>query len=143
MVGELIRDVKVRGSHGFLSFLDGFVDTLRSDLSLDEEMTANIVIALSEALNNAFVHGNSSDESRSIGLKVFKENNSLTFSVSDEGQGFDYGLLREDLSDDLLDIPGGRGIFIMRALADEVDFNDKGNEVVLRFNGVFDGVARS
>lgn len=133
MVGELIRDVEVRGSHGFLSFLDGFVDALRNDLSLDEDITSNMVIALSEAMNNAFVHGNASDESLRISLRVFRENNGLAFSVGDEGLGFDYDLLRDDLSDDLLDVPGGRGIFIMRALADEVSFNDKGNEVVLKF----------
>ena len=133
MVGELLRETSVRGSEGFLSFLDGFVDDVATELGLDEDITSNIVISVSEALNNAFVHGNGRDETLSISLSVYLNANSLVFVVKDQGHGYDYDLLASDLTDDLLDVPGGRGLFIMRALADEVSNNDEGNEVYLTF----------
>jgi serine/threonine-protein kinase RsbW len=133
MVGELLRDTSIKGSEGFLSFLDGFVDGVAVDLGLDEELTSNIVISVSEALNNAFVHGNKRDEGLSIALAVYHSSDALTFVVRDQGGGYDYELLNDDLSDDLLDVPGGRGLFIMRALADEVSNNEEGNEVYLTF----------
>ena len=133
MVGELLRDTSIKGSEGFLSFLDGFVDSVALDLGLDEEITSNIVIGVSEALNNAFVHGNKRDESLSISLSVFRSNDALTFVVCDQGGGYDYELIKDGFEDDLLDVPGGRGLFIMRALADEVGNNEEGNEVYLTF----------
>ena len=133
MVGELLRETSVQGSEGFLSFLDGFVDSVSSELKLDEEITSNIVISVSEALNNAFVHGNGRNENLSITLAVYHNSDSLVFVVKDQGHGYDYDLLVADLTDDLLDVPGGRGLFIMRALADEVSNNEEGNEVYLTF----------
>jgi serine/threonine-protein kinase RsbW len=103
-------------------------------LSFNEELTSNIVISVSEALNNAFVHGNKRDEQLPIGIAVYHQNGAVVFVVRDQGRGYDYDLLSTDLSDDLLDVPGGRGLFIMRALADEVSNNDEGNEVYLTFH---------
>ena len=113
-MAKLIRDIQIGGSEGFLSFLDGFVEDLRVEYGLSEDVTSNIVISLSEALNNAYVHGNNKDESSPIALKVFEDEGSLVFTVEDNGSGFDFDLLRDDLAEDLIDVPGGRGIFIMR-----------------------------
>lgn len=133
MTRELIREVQVEGSEGYLAFLDGFIDELRVQLDLNEDVASNVVISLSEAMNNAFLHGNNGSKDVPIGVTVYRDHDMLAFAVSDSGDGFDYGLLRDDLSDDLLDVPGGRGIFIMRALADEVSFNESGNETTLKF----------
>jgi serine/threonine-protein kinase RsbW len=134
MIGDMIKEVQVQGSEGYLSFLDAFVDGLRADISLNEDTASNVVISMSEALNNAFLHGNRGNRDLPITIRVFKDGQLLSFSVLDSGEGFDYDLLRDDLSDDLLDVPGGRGIFIMRALADEVSFNELGNETILKFH---------
>lgn len=133
MVGDLIRDVQVNGSEGYLSFLDTFVEDIRSEFGLSEDIASNMVISLSEALNNAFIHGNRGNQDLPISIRVSKDSEYFIFSIIDNGVGFDFDLLRDDLSDDLLDVPGGRGIFIMRALADEVVFNEKGNETTLKF----------
>lgn len=133
MVGELLRETSLQGTDGFLVFLDGFVDGVSTDLGLSEELTSNIVISVSEALNNAFVHGNNRNANMSIALFVYRNGEDLIFHVRDQGQGYDYALLTDDVQEDLLDVPGGRGLFIMRALADEVSFNDEGNEVYLTF----------
>ncbi len=138
MVGELLRETSIQGSEGFLSFLDGFVDDLAAEIGLSEETTSNIVISVSEALNNAFVHGNNRDEGLAIGLSVYQQHNEITFVVRDQGRGYDYDLLSEDIDTDLLDVPGGRGLFIMRALCDKVSNNEEGNEVYLTFR--IDGV---
>jgi serine/threonine-protein kinase RsbW len=133
MVGELLRDTSIKGSEGFLSFLDGFIDGVSKDLGLSEDLCSNIVISVSEALNNAFVHGNNRDESLNIDLQVFFSAGELVFVIRDQGKGYDYELLSTEIEDDLLDVPGGRGLFIMRALADEVSNNPEGNEVHLKF----------
>lgn len=134
MIGELLRETSIRGSEGFLSFLDGFVEDVSKELGLNEDTTSNMVISVSEALNNAFVHGNRRNEDLLITLSVYSSSEAVVFVIKDQGRGYDYDLLRNDLTDDLLDVPGGRGLFIMRALADEVSNNDEGNEVYLTFH---------
>lgn len=133
MVGELLRETSIQGSEGFLSFLDGFIDDLATEVGLNEEITSNMVIGVSEALNNAFVHGNQRNEGLDILLSVYQHQGEITFVVRDQGRGYDYDLLIDDINTDLLDVPGGRGLFIMRALADRVSNNEEGNEVHLTF----------
>ena len=133
MIGYMIKEVQVRGAEGYLSFLDALVEDLRVSHAFGDDVASNVVISVSEALNNAFLHGNRGKHDLPITIRVYDEGDMLCFAVLDSGKGFDYELLRDDLSDDLLDVPGGRGIFIMRALADDVTFNEQGNEAVLRF----------
>jgi len=134
MVGELLRETTVQGADGFLSFLDGFVEGIAEQVSLNDDVVSNIVIGVSEALNNAYVHGNSCNENLNISLSVYHTDGQLSFLVKDQGRGYDYELIDSTISDGLLDVPGGRGLFIMKALADEVTNNDDGNEVCLIFN---------
>ena len=60
-------------------------------------------------------------------------NKELTFSVSDEGQGFDYKSLPDPTDPNNIDKPHGRGVFLMKNLADKVVFNQNGKEVLLTF----------
>jgi serine/threonine-protein kinase RsbW len=53
--------------------------------------------------------------------------------VSDEGQGFDYSSLPDPTDPANIDKPQGRGVFLMKNLADKVAFNNNGKEVVLTF----------
>jgi serine/threonine-protein kinase RsbW len=133
MVGEELKTVKVRGLDGYLGFLDGLVEGIAKDLSLDESVCSDIVMSISEALNNAYVHGHKMDKDKEISLSVFATPSELSFVVTDQGPGYDYAMFHDDLTEELLDVPGGRGLFIMRALAKDVLINEQGNQVTLVF----------
>ena len=57
----------------------------------------------------------------------------LKIIVEDEGLGFDYNNLPDPTSPENLEKPGGRGIFLMKNLSDEVNFKDSGRLVELVF----------
>ena len=57
----------------------------------------------------------------------------IKFRVEDEGKGFDFHNLPDPTSPENLEKPGGRGIFLMKHLADEVDFSEQGKVVELSF----------
>lgn len=134
MVDNVIKSIKVNGSDGFLRFVDSFVEGLRAEMNLSESITGDMVLAISEALNNAFIHGHSRDENLDIELLVFVNDEGLNVSVIDQGEGHDVNMLRDDLQEELLEIPGGRGLFIMKALCKAVHFNDLGNQVTMVFD---------
>jgi serine/threonine-protein kinase RsbW len=94
-----------------------------------------MLTCLSEAANNAIVHGNKEDQMKQVDISLEVLNNQrLIFTVSDEGNGFDYNNLPDPTSPENLEHLTGRGIFIIRKLADKCDFNSRGNEIKLHFN---------
>ena len=95
----------------------------------DEAMLSNISICIDELLNNAMIHGNDLDETKKIYAKFVFDQEKLTLSVEDEGNGFDYKNLLTEFSEDSQTLPTKRGLFIVNYLMDELSFNEKGNKV--------------
>src|SRR6185295_20202744 len=96
-------------------------------------LEANVLVSLSEAANNAIFHGNKLDASKKVKMKMQKEEKSLVFSVEDEGSGFNFNEVKDPTAIENLDKPTGRGIFLMRNLADKIEFFEEGRKVVITF----------
>ena len=93
------------------------------------------MLALSEAVTNAVIHGNKQDPSKKVFVTAsLDENSAIHISVQDEGPGFEPQSLPDPLKEDNLMKPSGRGVFLMKQYADDVSYNDKGNKVTLRFS---------
>jgi serine/threonine-protein kinase RsbW len=92
----------------------------------------SFAVALSEALANAVVHGNTSRPTANVDVRVEVDPlRSATVTVRDSGPGFDRDTLPDPSDPEHLLIPRGRGVFLMRRLLDRVDYNRKGNQVRL------------
>jgi serine/threonine-protein kinase RsbW len=55
------------------------------------------------------------------------------YKRQDEGKGFDYHNLPDPTAPENILKENGRGIFLMKNLSDEIEFNDSGNEVTIYF----------
>ncbi len=88
-----------------------------------------IRLALEEGLINAIKHGNKFDRDKSITVCMELDARRVVISIADEGQGFDPATVPDPTADENLEKPCGRGIMLMRAYMDRVEFNDRGNEV--------------
>ncbi len=108
---------------------------MRDRLSIPEEKFYNIVIAVSEAVNNAITHGNKGDASKKIELEVEAEGSELKIAVTDEGKGFDPDALEDPRLPENLLKANGRGVFLMKELSDKAEFknSEKGCSAILRF----------
>ena len=97
----------------------------------------NFRVGLTEALSNAMLYGNASDPQKRVRVEVDIKVQEVAVRVTDQGSGFDPTTVPDPTLPDNISKTGGRGIFLMRALMDEVRFNDRGNSVtlVLRFDG--------
>ena len=97
----------------------------------------NFRVGLTEALSNAMLYGNESDPRKRVRVEVDIRVKEVAVRVTDQGVGFDPTTVPDPTLPDNITKTGGRGIFLMRALMDEVHFNDQGNSVtlVLRFEG--------
>ena len=114
--------------------VENFVDTLSEKYAFSDEIYANVLTCLSEVVINAVVHGNKQNENKKVYLNLeVIEGKRLIFTVADEGEGFDYNNLPDPTSPQNLENLTGRGVFIVKRLADQCIFNTKGNEVELHF----------
>jgi serine/threonine-protein kinase RsbW len=132
-----------------------FVVELPSDLGLIEAAVAYLVdrcraydfggsrlnlnfrVGLTEALANAVLYGNGSDPRKSVRVEVSLDPSRVDLWVVDQGGGFDPETVPDPTLPDNLERAGGRGLFLIRQLMDEVEFNDRGNAIrlVLNSNG--------
>ncbi len=100
-------------------------------------LNLNFRVGLTEALSNAMLYGNDSDPEKRVRVEVTIKHEEVSVIVTDQGMGFDPASVPDPTLPGNISKTGGRGIFLMKALMDEVKFNERGNSVtlVLRFEG--------
>ncbi|MBT8338263.1 MAG: ATP-binding protein [Gemmatimonadetes bacterium] len=91
----------------------------------------NLRVSLTEALSNAMLYGNASDPAKRVRVEVRLSAVAITARVIDEGGGFDPRTVPDPTTPQNICRAGGRGLFLMRELMDEVHYNDRGNCVTL------------
>lgn len=116
-----------------LRLVEKLIDQVCEEYHVNQDYYGNILIALTEAVNNAILHGNKSVKSKKIYISFEPQQRDLLFTVEDQGEGFDYDSLPDPTDPANIDKPSGRGVFLMKHLADAVNFHDKGRKVELVF----------
>lgn len=91
----------------------------------------NFRVGLTEALSNAMLYGNGDDPKKRVRVEVTMRREAITVCVTDEGTGFDPEGVPDPTCPERIVLEGGRGIFLMRELMDEVQYNERGNSVTL------------
>ncbi len=130
----LIDSLSIPSELNNLPVVESMIDKACQTVGIDEDMYGNVLIAVTEAVNNAIIHGNSMSVGKKVKLEFYEANDGFGFTICDEGTGFDHEHLPDPTAPENIEKENGRGIFLMRNLADEVLFNDKGNEVSVFFN---------
>lgn len=113
--------------------VENMINEIFEDYELSPDYYGNMLVALTEAVNNAIRHGNKMDESKKVKISFHHQSDEYLFSIKDEGVGFDYENIPDPTAPENLEKPDGRGIFLMENLANEVRFSDNGSTVHLRF----------
>jgi len=116
-----------------LKVVETLVDTLSKKLGVSDEVYGKVLISTVEAVNNAIIHGNKGDNNKMVTVNISADGNVLDITVTDEGEGFEYGNLPDPTDPKNIENLHGRGVFLMRRLADAIEYNSSGNEVKMRF----------
>lgn len=96
-----------------------------------EEHTFGIHLAVEEALMNAIKHGNQRDPEKSVSVEYHLNKTILRIVVEDEGEGFDPNDVPDPTLEENLELPSGRGLMLMKTFMTAVDYNEKGNRVLM------------
>ncbi|MDD5693758.1 MAG: ATP-binding protein [Bacteroidales bacterium] len=118
-----------------IHLVERFLEEICDRYNIGMDYYGNITAAVMEAVENSIIHGNKMDEGKMIDILFEAKPGKLIFKIQDEGEGFPYLEVTDptDTSISASDLQG-RGLFIIRHLADEVHFNEKGNCIKLHFS---------
>ena len=133
-VDSVLNSLSLSSETKSLLILEKWINKLCETHSISSEKYGNIIIAVTEAVNNAIIHGNLNVISKKTVVSYDISEKTLSFFIKDEGVGFDFNNLPDPTDPENIETPDGRGVFLMRHLSDDVIFHNEGSFVEISFN---------
>lgn len=117
-----------------MSKIEPVLIKFKREFAVPDEKYYNIMIAVSEAVNNALNHGNKLDPAKKVFFDLIATAQKITITVRDEGEGFDPNEVADCTDPENLLKSSGRGVYLIRELMHDVDFTyHNGTEVVMTY----------
>lgn len=129
------KEIVIQSLPERITEVEHFIESLRDEFEFRDDAFGNVMVATTEAVNNSIIHGNESDGGKNVTVACETAGTyRLRVTVSDAGKGFDHSSLADPTAPENLENPGGRGVFLMTHLSDEIYFRDEGRVVEMVFN---------
>lgn len=130
----LIDRIRISSELKNITEVEKLIDKICDLKGINEEVYGNILIAVTEAVNNAVIHGNCFHKELSVTISVVESPERICFIIEDEGKGFDFLNLPDPTAPENIEKENGRGIFLIQNLSDELVFENGGKTVNIFFN---------
>jgi len=114
-----------------LAEVEPLIEELATITPLDEDKKSGLLLCASEAVTNAMLHGNKMNPDKKVTITANADDNEITFTVLDEGDGFNPDDIPNPLAEENLLKPSGRGVFLMNTYCDEVIYQKNGTQLTL------------
>ncbi len=133
---KLLQTLTLKSTYKEVERVEEMLNALQADLGFNDEFYGRLMLAVSEAATNGILHGNKLDESKTVDIKAYldQDNGKLIFESQDQGDGFDPDDIPNPLAEENLLKTSGRGVFLMKEYADEVNYSEGGTRLTLAFN---------
>lgn len=116
-----------------LERLESFINEVAQAGNAGDETSGYMMLLLSEAVTNGIIHGNKLDPAKKVFVEAIVHPDKIVLKVEDQGDGFNPEAVPNPLEEENLLKTGGRGVYLMKEYADDVTYNDKGNQIRLTF----------
>ncbi|MEI6852738.1 MAG: ATP-binding protein [Bacteroidota bacterium] len=126
--------LKIKSDIKEIHEVEKFVEDICDYYNINNSYFGNILVAVSEAVENSIVHGNKQDPSKSISICFEANQKGIVFSIEDEGEGFNFDNIPDPTDFQNNPEKKGTGIFLIKTLTDETLFLNNGRKVQLQFN---------
>jgi len=133
MTKTTYKEIVLESSFDEVEHLEDYVNELQNWADFNDEDYARIMLTLSEAVTNAIVHGNKENPEKRVTIRSELTDGTLSISVKDEGAGFDPSNIPDPLKEENLLNIGGRGVYLIKQYADDLQFNENGTKLEMLF----------
>ena len=115
--------------------IEPLINSVKEKVGISLEKYYNILIAVTEAFNNAIIHGNKLDKNKKVQIDIEANKERLEVHILDEGEGFNAEELADPRDPENLLKDNGRGVLLIKELSDKCEFKNrsKGTEVFMVF----------
>lgn len=128
------KEITIQSKLDNISHVEKLVDEISEQCKLSSDVYGKILIATIEAVNNSIVHGNKLDVSKTVDVGFQITSSSIHIYVKDQGPGFNFDNVPDPTKPENIENVSGRGVFLMKNLADSIFFNKNGSQIELVFN---------
>lgn len=112
--------------------IEPVLSEIKKEHNIPDENFYNIMIAVTEAVNNAIIHGNKQNPNKKVNFSIEANEQLINITIEDQGEGFNPNELEDCLKPENLLKDGGRGVFIIKELMDSVQIQNTGNGTKLK-----------
>lgn len=116
-----------------VSQIESYLKDISVQINIQEKFP-NILISLTEAVNNAVIHGNNCNVNKNIRIIFTTQKTGIMIRVEDQGIGFEKSTICDPSCDENVEKLGGRGVFMMYKLSDKLAYYKNGSAVEMFFN---------
>ena len=134
MTSSTIKHYTLDSTIESLAKVEQIIESLKEEFGISEEIFGNILVSISEGMNNAIKHGNKLNANKSVEFSFELGAEEYQFTIMNKGSGFNFENVPDPTHPDNIEKIDGRGIFIMESLADKIAYELDGSKVVLTFN---------
>lgn len=117
----------IQSSLEHIESVEKLAEKVADAMQFSEEEKDSLAIAVTEAVNNAIIHGNKQNKDKTVTIRFILEGKRLGVYIKDQGEGFNPKNVSDPLAPENLLKESGRGIFILSTLMDDVKFEFKGD----------------
>jgi serine/threonine-protein kinase RsbW len=128
----------IESSTANLRKVEDFLEEISYEAGISREAFGRVLVSVMEAVNNSIIHGNGGDPEKKVNIRFIRGTDSLSVTITDEGGGFAPEDVPDPTSPENIENLRGRGVFLMRRLADAVEYSPSGNSVKMSFNRISD-----
>ena len=135
-MAKMYKRLKIESLMANLRIIENAIDEVTNTVGINQDNYGKILVATLEAVNNAITHGNKANPQKIVDVEITFDNNEMIITVTDEGYGFNPSSIPDPTMPENIEELSGRGVFLMKKLADSISFNEKGNSVTMNFKEV-------
>jgi len=129
----LKNKISIPSDFSYLKNVESFMQSLLEEAGASDFISGYIMLCVSESVNNAICHGNKQDLNKHVTIFAECIDDYLLIEVADEGNGFNYRDLPDPTCTENIKKEGGRGLFIIKNLVDQISFRNNGSIIQLKF----------
>lgn len=133
----IIRTKEAQSSHHIIRDFDEILNEFKEKSGIEDEKYYNIMVAITEGINNAAGHGNNYDANKNVILSLEYDEKTLICSITDYGKGFDPSEVEDPRIPKNLLKDSGRGVFIMKSLSNKFSVKRENNSNIVRMEFEF------
>jgi serine/threonine-protein kinase RsbW len=126
--------LKIKSDINEIHEVEKFIEDICDYYNINNSYFGNIVVAVSEAVENSIIHGNKRDPSKTVHISFEANQKGIVFTIEDEGDGFNFDNIPDPTDIHTNPEKKGTGIFLIKTLTDEALFLNNGGKIQLKFN---------